>query len=173
MNFNLADATIQNVNVRREKAGDDEGPIAIDLSLSGTAKPDELTGLFATKASHKRLLAQLFDADGELVTTDLARIALAREGVGCSVALTTPSGEKVEIDTADVNKIVLQPQAGMVVDWKLLVQFKPNDDQRAAVTAMIGRTVDVDVARRQGELELSREKDRRPATDPSAEMSVH
>ncbi len=162
--------TIKHVNIRREKAGEEQGPVAVDIRLGAKIAPAELHGLFATQASFDRILGQLWNDEDELTTSDLDKITLQRAGVGRLVDLIPQvSNDKLRLEGADVNKITLKPEAGRLVDVSLRVQAKPTKEQIARLSEWLGCSLNVAVSQRQAELPLqsgAAEQDAGEAPDP-------
>lgn len=152
----MANLKIANVNLRREKAGDDEGPIAVDLKLTGTMPPEQLESMFTTKASYKRLLGELWDKDSELVTHDLSHLVLAREGVGVTATLQPEFTDPIEFDGAELNRIRITPQGGRQVDFVARLQVHPTNDQVKRLAEMLDDHVNVVIHQRQQGLDLDR-----------------
>lgn len=153
-----ATLTLANLNIRREKAGDDEGPIAVDLKFTGDVKPEEIKGLFTTEAQFRRLLGDRWDVDNDLTVTDSLRIPLEVEGVGCTFELKTELSEKPELrwTEANVDSITLETKPGRVVGIKLRVQVHPTKEQVAQLTDWHSMDLDVSVWSRQHDLNLER-----------------
>lgn len=88
----IAELNLSHVNLRREKQGEDDGPIACDLKFTGDAKPEELKGLFTTDAQYRRLLAERWDVDNDPTVTDSTSIPLEVKAVGCTIELSAALG---------------------------------------------------------------------------------
>lgn len=132
MNLKKLTVSVSNVNLRRERAGKKNGPIAVDVSIAGFETPEKkLEGIFSTKASYEKLLGGLFDKDGELRTSDLRRQTLNIEGHGMVLSMQ-PLNEEGEVDTeqgpidvrpATIDNFVIDLKAGGLVDWSARVRF--------------------------------------------------
>lgn len=163
--------SVTNVNLRREMAGKETGPIAVDVSLQGLGTPyAELEGLFSTKASYDRLLAGLFDKDDELRTSDLKRQELSIEAKGLIVMLSVLDEdgeiadglEEVRIKPATLNKLSFQPCAGGKVNWSCRLQFLMENVSPALedVAELMRNEVLVDVSSSQRDLPLEQAEEK-------------
>jgi hypothetical protein len=143
---------VSNINIRREKAGEDEGPIAIDVTLKSEMGHKAVKGLFHSDHGYKDVLGQLWTEKGELACVDVDMIRLSREMTGAKVSLKTELGHGVDFEHANVNKIQLVPKPGNIVDVKLRVQSNPTAEQIAKLSEFHGHEIKVVVVQRQGEL---------------------
>lgn len=164
-----AEMTLSHLSLRREIEGEGDGPVAADIKLTANMAPGKVSGLFASKTSFEQLLKSLYRDDGELVTSDLDSMVLAREYTGVEVNLDTLHGKKpVEFADAKLNKITLEPKAGRVVGVTLRLQVHPTGEQVARLSDMQKMTVNAIC--KGGELVKAEEKQTKMdlATGPEA-----
>lgn len=169
--------TLSNVNLRREKAGDEEGPIAIDLKLTGDVRPEDVAGLFSTDAQYRRILGDRWDADNDLTITDATKIPLSVEGVGVTIELETEiAGTKLRWTEGNVDSIVLETKPGRLIAIKLRAQVHPTKDQVAQLADWHSADLKVSLWSRQHDLDLQvPEKAAKPApaeTPPPADKPL-
>lgn len=145
---------LEHLNVRREKDGDDDGPVATDLKLTGTVKAEALLDLFSTQAAFDYALGSLYRPDGEMVTHDIARILLAREGIGVQVRLATEFSEPMDFEGAILDRIKLKPLPGRSVEVCVRVVVKPRPAQLAQLADSLGQDLTLDISQRQSSLAL-------------------
>ncbi|ULQ46961.1 hypothetical protein JN531_001435 [Flagellatimonas centrodinii] len=143
---------VSSINIRREKAGEDEGPIAIDVTLKAELGNKAVKGLFHSDHGYKDVLGQLWTDRGELACVDVDQIRLTREMTGASVSMKTELGHGVEFEHANVNKVQITPRPAGLVDVKLRVQANPTAEQIAKLTEFHGHEIRLVVMQRQGEL---------------------
>lgn len=156
MNLDQLSCTLANVNVRREKAGDEQGPVAVDLKFQGEAHPDALKEMFATGAGFDTVLGSLFDEDGEMASHDVDSIRLTRTAVGHSCTIETGLNAVLELETVDADKVVLLPKDGPVVAYSFRVKFKPSPEQLGEISKLLEQQVKLTLARKQSELDLKK-----------------
>lgn len=157
------------INVRREKAGEDDGNVAVDLKLSGELGVDALKGLFGTKTSFERITGNIWTKDGDLASTDLGEIKLTCELSTCQVALKVPdSNDEETFETGELNKVRIKPLPGRTCEVAMRLQLHPTEDQIAWLSSHLGYDLHAKVAKRQGELNLQK-----PSTAAGAEAAVH
>lgn len=156
------------INVRREKAGEDDGNVACDLKLSGELGADALKGLFATKNSFERVTGNMWTKDGELASTDLGEVKLTAELTTCRISLKVPDSTDEEVfDAGELNKVRIKPLAGRVCEVSMRLQVHPTEEQIAWLSSHLGYDLHAHVAKRQGELNLQR------TAAAGAEAAVH
>lgn len=145
MNFTGA-LNIAHLNVRKEKSGEDKGPVAVDIKLSGEVGIKAISGFFSTKSAFG-VLDGLYLKGGELITNDVASLRLAGEAkdVKASIAVEGAPGQPVSFMGAKLNKIVLLPRAGRTVDLTARLQVYPTPDQHARLAELLESTVLVDL----------------------------
>ncbi len=148
-----AELQIANINVRREKEGENEGPVALDLKLAGSIALADIAELFSTPTGHKAV-ADLYTEDGDLRTHDIKTIELAAEGVGVMVGINTGIKSMLDFDCADVNKIKLTLKPGRLIDMAMRLQLKPTKGQIAALTDLLHESTTIHIESKQGELGL-------------------
>jgi hypothetical protein len=146
---------LAHINIRREKEGEDDGPVATDLKFVGSVPVDALEGLFSTPTGFDFALGSLYRDDGELVTHDVASMTLAREGLGVALNIHAGLNTSIVFEGADVNRIRLSPQPGRVVDVALRVQCRPNNGDLVKLAEFLGATVELNLQASQTELDLS------------------
>lgn len=157
--------TLSNVNLRREKAGEDEGPIAIDLKLTGDVRPEDVAGLFTTDAQYRRILGDRWDGDNDLTITDATKIPLSVEGIGVTIELETEiAGVKLRWPEGNIDGIVLETKPGRRVGIKLRAQVHPTKEQVAQLADWHSADLKVSLWSRQHDLDLQvPEKAAKPA----------
>lgn len=152
MKINL-ELTLAHINLRREKEGEEEGPTAADLKLTGDLPIEQLEGLFSTKASFENLLARMFRSDGELVSGDLGSLRLTKEGENLTAEVRSifeKQGQQFE--GAALNKITLTPKSGRHAEVTLRLQVKPSSKQLGRLGESLHHVMVVRTEPRQGEL---------------------
>lgn len=168
--------TLSHLNLRREKAGDDEGPIAIDLKFTGDVRPEEVAGLFTTEAQYRRVLGDRWDIDNDLTITDATKIPLSVEGIGVTIELETEiAGVKLRWPEGNVDGIVLEAKPGRLIGLKLRAQVHPTKEQVAQLTDWHSADLKVSLWSRQHDLDLAEPvKAAKPAeeTKPAAEKPL-
>ena len=169
------DLKVTSVNVRRERAGDGAGPIAIDLKLFKQCGVDSVQGLFLTKHAFDRVLKKLYDADGNLKVLDVVSIQLAREITGGRLTLS-PESLAPELGMlvleGDVNKIRISPKNEYEIELSMRVQLKPNDEQRKTITGWLDKEIAFTAELKSGELSLVQTSE--PGGDDEDEVpSIH
>lgn len=156
------------MNLRREKAGEDEGPVAADLKLTAEIGVDALKGLFSTKNAFDTVMGAMWTAKGELATSDVDTITVARELTGCKVTLKAGDhGTAEDFDSGEVNKIRIKPLAGKCCELTIRLQVHPSDEQVAWLAEHYGYDLRVTVAQRQQSLDLQ------AGASAGAEAAVH
>lgn len=178
MKITLKETTVAHLNVRREKAGDEEGPVALDIKLTGDARPEDLKQLFATDEGYKHVLGNFFDESGEMVSHDVSTITLRREAVGHRMAIIFGlSDTTIDIETCDVDRIKLTPDDGPMVGYSMRVQVKPSAATLAELSALLERQVTVKIEHKQSELDLEQPKRRKAKSaedqQGNLDMQVH
>lgn len=178
MKITLRETTVAHVNVRREKAGDTEGPIAIDLKFTGDARPEVLKTLFATDEGYNHVLGNFFGDSGEMVSHDVGSITLRREAIGHRMTITAGlSQTTIGIEDCKVDKIKLTPEDGPLVGYSLRVQVKPTTELIAQLSGLLERQVTVEIEHKQTELDLEQPKRSRKKSKEEAQtelgMNVH
>lgn len=151
------DATLNlsHINLRRERAGDEDGPIAIDLKFTGDVRPEVLSGLFTTDAQFRRILGDRWDKDNDLTITDSTVIRLNVEGLGVTIELNAEiSKTQLRWTEANVDSIVLETKPGRIVGLKLRAQVHPTKEQVAQLTDWHSADLLVSLWSRQHDLDL-------------------
>lgn len=168
--------TLSHLNLRREKAGEDEGPIAIDLKFTGDVRPEEVAGLFTTEAQYRRVLGDRWDVDNDLTITDATKIPLSVEGIGVTIELETEiAGVKLRWPEGNVDGIVLEAKPGRLLGLKLRAQVHPTKEQVAQLTDWHSADLKVSLWSRQHDLDLQEPaKVAKPVEDakPAAEKPL-
>lgn len=149
---------LAHLNIRKEKAGEDEGPVACDVKLSGEIGFKEVKNLFSTKSAFE-VLAGLYQKGGELITHDIATMRLAGEAKNVEASLAVEGGGKVTFEGAKLNKISLQPKPGHIVELSLRLQVHPSGDQHAKLAELLGSTVILEANATQLDLHLDQEEE--------------
>lgn len=160
--------TLAHLNLRREKAGDEDGPIAVDLKFTGDVRPEALAGLFTTEAQFRRILGDRWDKDNDLTITDSTVIKLNVEGLGVTIELNAEiSKTQLRWTEANVDSIVLETKPGRVIGLKLRAQVHPTKEQVAQLTDWHSADLLVSLWSRQHDLDLQQ-----PATGPVESMDA-
>lgn len=150
----LAQFVIANLNIRREKAGEGDGPVACDIKLTSDLKSDAVASFFSTDSSRKRVLDSLWTDEGELTTTDVQKITLTAQIKGGRLSLTPEFSAAETFETADINKITIAPKAGKTCEVSIRAQVKPTPEQMGRLAELLHCEILVTADRKQGELEL-------------------
>lgn len=138
LSLNKANATLENLNLRTEKAGDQKVPAA-DLKVSVPQSMDVLAHFSPT------LKAFLFDEDGPKDLADGVRVRdphlgypLSRdeEMTGATVAIGYGVGKPITITDCKVNGFKLTPMDGGSVVVGMRVQCRPTPEQVAKLYEM-------------------------------------
>lgn len=170
-----AELKIAHLNVRREKAGEDDGPVAMDVKLSGVLAIDAIAGLFATPAGFAQLTS-LWQPNGELATVEWSGLTMAREGSGLEISFTTLVAEsEIKFTSAKLNNIRLTPKPGKVVDFVARTQLTPSDGQITELVELLGQSVGVSVVQPQMEMPLDQAAPKRrgkKADKPASEQKA-
>ncbi len=155
-----AEMNLAHLNVRREKAGDEEGPIAIDLKLTGTLPIAKLEELFATIVGYNVMLANIFREDGELIAADMESFTLSTENENMEGQLQwglLKEKNKVAFKKASFGSIRITPIAGRQAELSCRLQINPSKNELSSIASVLGEQVDVTIAPMQGSLELQNE----------------
>lgn len=147
--FNVA-----HLNVRKEKAGEDDGPTACDVKLKATLGVAAVKGLFGTSHSFETVLGNLWTSKGEMASSDVQEITLNRQLTGCRVALKPEADAGESFDGCDLNKIRLKPIAGNQVEVSMRLQCRPDEEQFAWLAKRLNYDVRVTASVKQGSLDL-------------------
>lgn len=150
----LSEFTISNLNIRREKAGEEDGDLGCDISLKSSLSAEACGSFFSTDASRRRVLDDLWNEEGELTTTDVAKITLNTEIKGGTVILKTEFSPAETFESADINKVTLVPKSGWTCEVSMRAQVNPTAEQMGRLSQLLGCDVHVAADRKQGELEL-------------------
>lgn len=150
----LSSFTVSHVNLRREKSGEEDGPVACDLKLTADLKSEAVASYFSTDASRRRVLDSLWNEEGELTTTDVQKISLTTQIKGGTLTLSTEFSAPEKFDTADVNKVTIVPKSGWTCEVSMRAQVNPSAEQIGRLSQLLGCEVHVAADRKQGELEL-------------------
>lgn len=165
----LSAFTIAHLNIRREKAGEEEGPVACDLKLSAELKSEAVASFFSTDASRRRVLDSLWNDDGELTTTDVAKIALATGIKGGTLTLKSEFSAAETFEAADIDRVTLVPRAGWTCEVSMRAQVNPSAEQIGRLSELLGCEVHIAADRKQGELELHQPGAEDEASEAAAE----
>jgi len=109
--------TLAHINVRKQKAGKDLGPTAVDLKWQAEVHPQDLKDFFPTEASYESVIKRLFLETGELVCSDFKKIELHTQCLSANLTITNGSGmsDALKYKGATVDKVRIEPKAGPVV----------------------------------------------------------
>lgn len=168
----LAQFQISHINIRREKAGEEEGDLGCDISLKSTVKADAVASFFSTESSRRRVLDDLWNEDGELTTTDVSKIGLTTKIEGGTLSLKSEFSAAESFDPANLNKVSIVPIAGGMVEVSMRAQVNPTSEQLGRLSNLLGCEVHVIADRKQGELELQAPTSEDEKDDVEAEGSV-
>lgn len=157
-----ANLKFASINVRREKEGNEEGPIAIDIGIAGPMQIDLLQDLFSTRKSFDVLLAKLYDeSSGELVCGDLASMKLKIDAMNVCVTITTSElkPRSFVLKDCEFNEVKLEPVSGRVCDFKGRIQCKPSKEMLADLSQLLHETLEFDLSPAQSNLDLDSDDD--------------
>lgn len=148
------EAVLAHLNPRREKAGENDGPVAFDAKITATLPIDALGGLFATELGLQQLAAH-WREDGELVTGEWALLTLAREGSGLEATFSGPiSGTDLTFRAVELDKIRLKPEGGRKVALTARMILHPSQEQVGQLCEWLNQTVLVAITQPQMEIPI-------------------
>lgn len=122
------DASITNVNLRREKHGDDR-VVAVDLSIVLEVSPEVLDQLAMN--GDEAFEKILYSENGNLKQSTLDQLAFSSEFEKHIVVINNSLDEKhaKEFDDAKLCKFKATPKNGHIIDLSFQIQLHPSDDQ--------------------------------------------
>ena len=146
---------VAKVNPRREKAGEDSGPLACDVKLTNTLGSKAVRDLFQTEGSASLFLEKMWSELGELVTTDISKIELSGEIKQGEAKITTEFDSAGMIfREAKLNKIKLIPKPNRVVEVECRLQVYTNPNECGRLCEMTGTEIVMKCESVQGDLDL-------------------
>jgi hypothetical protein len=149
------EAQFSHMNIRPEKSGEEQGPVAADLKFQAEVPVKNLRHLFRTKVAFETALEGLYDTETkEPKCGDIESIKLRTEGVGMVTTIKTISGESVEFGAGTLNKIMLTPLAGMRASLTFRLQVHPEPEQTGKLQGMLMQSITFDSKGHQQELDL-------------------
>lgn len=154
------ECNLSHLNVRRERAGDGPGEVAVDLKLTATVKHQALKPIFTDTANYAALVGALFDEAGELSCPEIQSVRLQREFVNGTATLKSPFGDPQELDDVKLNKVTLTPHSGGLLDITLRLQATPKENQLSVLGTLLAQTVELVYQGKQAELELPAQPDK-------------
>lgn len=123
-----ASLNLNHVVMRVEQAGKEPGAGALSLKLGGTVKREQVAPIFSTDTSYAKILAPLWNPDGELATSDLDEIPLTTRIVGGLAVLETPFGEKCSFEKVKVDSVTVKPMPGFQCEISMRMAVYPDKD---------------------------------------------
>lgn len=141
------------MNVRREKAGKENGSIGVDIKFHGELPLEDIRGLFSTDVAFKQL-ESLYLENGELVTGDFSEQALAIEGINVTAIITSVfESKKLKLTHGSgFNQISVKLLAGRKVDFSARLQVHPSKEDRGELGELLNTTVKLNISAQQLEL---------------------
>ncbi len=151
-----ANLIFSHLNVRREKAGEEEGPVAIDIKLTGDVPIAALELLFGTAAGYVQLLENLYRDDNELVTNDLAgmRLNVEAENMEGRIIWGLSESNHLDFKKSKLNNISIVPKAGRIAEFTGRLQLNPQNGELAQYGKLLGEAVELDISPMQQALDL-------------------
>lgn len=153
---------LSNINVRREKAGKEDGPIATDLKLVGKVHLADIKPLFLSDHGFA-VLEGLYDSEGNLRSQDFDGFKLTRELTGAKAHLSTALGTPIDFDLANVDTFTVELELGRTVMMSLRLQVHPTADEVSKLTQWLASDITVILEQTQGELKLAGGTETQPA----------
>lgn len=154
---------VDHLNIRREKAGDGDGPIACDVKLSAELALDRIAPIFTTPDGFKAALGNLFTDTGELACADIGTLLLTTAAAKQNVQIDDGGIEgedqhaPFDFDDATVDNVRIEPKAGRKAALTLRLQVKPSESQLGPLAALLGALVSFSCDQPQLELALGNE----------------
>lgn len=145
--------TISSVNIRREKAGGEDGDLGMDVQLTGQIGTAAFQPLLDGDAHGAAVLEGLYSAEGELRSLNIKNIDLKAEHKNLSVLLKA-GPDKQQFDGVDLNNISVVPQVGRAVEVTARLQLNPGDHQVEWLADMLRKEVHVVAEAKQQKLDL-------------------
>lgn len=124
-----ANLTLTHWTPRVEMAGNELGANAVSMKLSGSVHRDQVAPVFSTDASYHKILAPLWNADGELSSSDVKEIPLTTQIIGGMAVLETPFGEKVSFEKVKVDNVSVSPMPGFQCEITMRMAVYPDRDE--------------------------------------------
>lgn len=161
-----ANLTIAHPNLRREKAGAEDGDLGMDLKLTGTLGLTAFATLLNGDDHAVALLEHLYDAEGNLRSLNFDEVSFKLEHKNIEVQLD--NGAQKKKFAADLNQIAVVPSMGKAVDVSLRLQLNPDGQQVAWLAELIGSEVRIIAETKQSELPLSQQVAQQRAEEEKA-----
>lgn len=159
---------VAHLNVRREKAGEEGGPVAADIKLTGLVKSADLVDLFTSDRS-AAVLEGMYDAEGNIVAGDIETLKLRSSLKSVRATLKPRGGAQVKFDGAELNQLKLTPQIGRTVEVSMRLQVNPTHAQVADLSDLLNIEVRATLDGMQGELDLaSKDEDEEESEEEGA-----
>ena len=144
---------VAHLNVRREKAGEEGGPVAADIKLTGLVKSADLVDLFTSDRS-AAVLEGMYDAEGNIVAGDIETLKLRTGLKSVRATLKPKGGDAVKFDGAELNMLKLTPQIGRTVEVSMRLQVNPTHGQVADLSDLLNVEVKASLEGMQAELDF-------------------
>lgn len=117
---------VTNVNTRVEKAGEDDGDIAVDVNVENIVHRSTVKAIFDNHQLDA-LLAGLYDEGGHVLNAGVVAIKLDNEFTGGIARIETGLNEFAVLRDARVCKFVVKPQGSGTLEMKFQIQGHPSD----------------------------------------------
>lgn len=148
-----ANLTIAHLNIRREKAGEKRGPLAVDIKLTGKIGTGAFGPLLDGDQHAGAMIEGLFDAEGNLRSHNFQTIPLAMEHKNLAVTLSA-GPDKKEFEVSQINSISIDPDIGRTVTVDARLQVNAKGTEIAWLAEMLSYDVRVIAESKQGTLKL-------------------
>lgn len=145
--------TVSHLNIRREKAGAEDGDLGMDVALSGTLGIAAFQPLLDGDAHAAALLEGLFDAEGNLRSLNVKALDLKVEHKNLAVTIGEGKGAQ-KFDGADLNSVSVVPGIGRTVELSARLQLNPGDNQVEKLADLLRKEVKVVLENKQQKLDL-------------------
>lgn len=145
--------TISSVNIRREKAGGEDGDLGMDIQLKGKIGTAAFHPLLDGDQHAAALLDGIYDAEGNLRSLNVKDIAFKAEHKNLSVTLKA-GPDRQKFDGVDLNSISVVPEIGRAVEVTARLQLNPGDHQVEWLADMLRKEVHIVADAKQQKLDL-------------------
>jgi hypothetical protein len=158
---------VAHLNVRREKAGEEGGPVAADIKLTGLVKSADLQHLFTSDRS-AAVLEGMYDAEGNIAAGDIETLKLRTGLKSVRAHLKPKGGEAVKFDGAELNQLKLTPQLGRTVEVSMRLQVNPTHKQVADLSDLLNIEVKASLEGMQAELDFDESEEEEETEEEGA-----
>ena len=143
-------AELSNMNVRAEKAGEDVGEGACDLTFAAQLNIDTLCQLFGDADGTRTFMQAMYD--GEHPLPNLQKMTWNREINAVSAHLEPDFSKGLSLDGCSLDKIVTAPDNGRWISVKFRIQCHPSAEQVGRLYELQGRDVELSLSTSQGDM---------------------